>query len=66
MCLAVFDKKLVLKNTFEFQAFVAQQMKVVETRQKLRLSDMQIEALKMDIRRCELTDREMAVSVFIF
>jgi prefoldin subunit 1 len=37
-------------------------MRVIETRQKLRLSDMQIEALKMDIRRCEITDREMAVS----
>ncbi|XP_059488596.1 prefoldin subunit 1 [Neocloeon triangulifer] len=42
------------------KAFIAQQQRVIETRQKLRLSDMQIDGMKMDIRRSELTDREMA------
>ncbi|CAB3361374.1 Hypothetical predicted protein [Cloeon dipterum] len=42
------------------KAFIAQQQKLIETRQKLRLADVQIDALKLDIRRSELTDREMA------
>jgi prefoldin subunit 1 len=43
-----------------FQAFAELQQKMVETSQKLKLADLQIETLKRSMTHAQLTDKEIS------
>jgi prefoldin subunit 1 len=46
------------------QAFAELQLKLIDTNQKIKFTDMQIESLKRSMLHKEITNREMGVSLF--